>query len=156
MVSTTGARPQERLTVERDYLIPLPETAFDPHWPETRRVLSDCTVSYHGARYSVPYPLVGSVVTVKADPLGRTLEIFAGAEPVATHPRLARAKRSICEQHVADLRKPRWERVRRQTPKARASQPPKTPDPVPLVSWPTVEVEQRPIEHYAAAIGGAR
>lgn len=156
VVSTTGARPQERLEVERGYLIPLPETAFDPRWPESRRVLSDCTVSYHGARYSVPYPRVGSVVTVKADPLGRTLEIFAGAEPVATHPRLARGQRCIREEHVADLRKPRWERVRRQAPSTRPSEPLKAPEPVSLVSWPTVEVEQRPIEHYVAALGGAR
>lgn len=154
VVSTTGARPQERLAAEREYLIPLPSTAFDPRSPEARRVLSDCTVSYRAARYSVPYALVGSMVTLKADPLSQTLEIFAGAERVARHPLLGHGQRHVCEEHVADLRRPRWERTRQ-----RKLQPlpvaPQGPELVSLIHWPSIEVAQRSIEDYAALFGGA-
>lgn len=157
VVSTTGARPQERLAQEREYLIPLAAVPFDPRWPEPRRVLSDCTVSYHAARYSVPYRLVGSVVSVKADPLSRSLEIFAGAERVAAHPWLGSGQRSLCEEHVADLRKPRWERARQHpTPRAEIAPGPKLPELGVLVPWPAIEVEQRSIQEYAALAGGAQ
>lgn len=155
VVSTTGASPQERLSLERQYLIPLPETAFDPRPPETRRVMSDCTVSYQGSRYSVPYTLVGSVVTVKADPVSRTLEIFSRTERIANHPLLGPGQRRICEDHVAELRKPRWERARRQPPSVRSTPPVKAPELASLIPWPVVEVEQRPVSEYLAAIGGA-
>lgn len=155
VVSTTGARPEDRLAIERQYLIPLPETAFDPRPPETRRVMSDCTVSYQGAYYSVPYTLVGSIVTVKADPLRRTLEIFSRTGRVAGHPLIARGQRRICEDHVAELRRPRWERARRQPPAPRPIPPAKAPDFASLVPWPAVDVEQRSVHEYLAAIGGA-
>lgn len=155
VVSTTGARPEDRLAIEREYLLPLPEAAFDPRLPETRRVMSDCTISYLGAHYSVPYTLVGSVVTVKADPLRATLEIFSKTERVAAHPLIARGQRRICEDHVAELRKPRWERARRQSPSVRPAAPAKAPELASLIPWPIVEVEQRPVSEYLAAIGGA-
>jgi transposase len=148
---TTGQRPVDRLVAEQDQLLPLPAGAFDPRLPETRTVLSDCTVSFHGAFYSVPYLLVGSKVIVKADPWGRELEIFAGADRVAGHRLLAHQQRSIVEEHVAELRRPRFDRLRRRA----AGPPAKPPAPEPtLVAWPRVEVPLRPIEEYLQALGG--
>jgi transposase len=155
VVSTTGARPEDRLALESAYLIPLPDTTFDPRPPETRRVMSDCTVSYQGARYSVPHRLAGSAVTLKADPLRCTLEIFSGTEQVAGHPLIAAGQRRICEEHVAELRRPRWERARRPQPPAQPMAPDKAPELAPLIPWPKVEVEQRSLHEYVAAIGGA-
>lgn len=68
--TTTGETPAARLVRERLEPSPLPVVVFDPRVPEPRRVLSDCTVSLEGTRYSVPYRHVGTRVIVKADPLG--------------------------------------------------------------------------------------
>jgi hypothetical protein len=71
----------------------LPAGPFDARLPEVRRVLSDCTVRLQTGAYSVPHTLVGSRVVVKADPLGDSIEIFAGAERVASHVRVPRGGR---------------------------------------------------------------
>lgn len=153
--ATTGEPPEVRFERERHELTPLPAVGFDPRLPETRRVLTDCTVSFLAARYSVPYVHVGSKVVVKLDPLGDAIEIFASADRIAEHRRVAKGERSIVEEHVAGLRKPRLERVRERA--QRGTKPkPRTTDLVALVAWPRIEVAARPIEEYAVATGGAR
>jgi transposase len=151
--TTTGERPSARLQRERGELLPLPEIVFDPRLPESRRVLSDCTVSFQGARYSVPHRHVGSRVVVKVDPLGDGLEIFAGLDRVAEHHLVGKGERSIVDEHVAELRRPRFERLRE-----RAGRRPtrKRIDLLSPIVWPGVDVQRRPIEEYAAAVGGAR
>ena len=69
---TTGEPPAARWIRERAELRPLPPVPFDPRLPETRRVLSDCVVSFQGAKYSVPHVHVGSKVTVKQGKLRAT------------------------------------------------------------------------------------
>ncbi|HEX4953032.1 MAG TPA: IS21 family transposase [Thermoanaerobaculia bacterium] len=151
--ATTGQLPAERLEAERPHLLALPAGPFDPRLAETRRVLSDCTVSFGGARYSVPFRLVGAMVTVKLDPWGHQLAIYAGSELVAAHDAVARGLCSVIEEHVAELRRPRFDRLR---PLRRPAPPPREPETRPLVAWPQIEVPRRPIEVYAAALGGAR
>lgn len=151
--TTTGEPPAARLERERAEMIALPGVGFDPRVPEIRRVLSDCTVSLDGARYSVPYVHVGSRVIVKADPLGSGLEIFAGAECVARHARAPRGARVVVEEHVAELRRPRFERLRERASRSRAV--PAPPETLSLVAWPRAMVEQRDIAAYAEAVGGA-
>jgi transposase len=151
---TTGEVPAERLIREREQLLGLPDIPFDPRIPETRRVLSDCTVSFHGAFYSVPYPHVGSRVVVKADPLGSAIEIFAGIELVAQHQRARKGQRSIVEDHIAALRRPRFERIQARAAAAKPKERRQT-DVAELVPWPSIEVDHRPIEHYARLVGGA-
>lgn len=111
--TTTGETPTARLERERPFLMALPAVPFDPRLPETRQVLSDCTISYHAVYYSVPYQLVGKRLTVKTDPRIGQIEIFDGADIVATHQQAAKGQRVIVEEHIADLRKPRWDRLRR-------------------------------------------
>jgi transposase len=152
--TTTGEAPAVRLERERAELLTLPAVAFDPRVPEIRRVLSDCTVSLGGARYSVPYAHVGRRVIVKADPLGPELEIFAGAECVARHARAPRGARVIVEAHVAELRRPRFERLRARAAAARPTAA--RAGMHALVPWPVGAVEQRDIAAYAEAVGGAR
>jgi transposase len=153
--ATTGEPPAVRFERERQELLGLPAVGFDPRLPESRRVLTDCTVSFLAARYSVPYVHVGSKVVVKLDPLGDAIEIFAGADRIAEHRRVAKRQRSIVEEHVAELRKPRFDRLRERA--GRASKPkPRVAELVALVAWPRIQVEHRPIEEYAAAVGGAR
>jgi hypothetical protein len=135
-------------------MLALPAVAFDPRVPEIRRVLSDCTVSLEGARYSVPFVHVGSRVVVKADPLGSGVEIFAGAECVARHARAARGARVVVESHVTELRRPRFERLRERASRLRSV--PAPPETLSVVTWPLATVEQRNIAAYAEAVGGAR
>ncbi len=95
--------------------------AFDPRLPETRRVLSDCTISYNGAYYSVPYLLVGKRLTVKADLRKAEIEIFDGVRKVASHGLVEKGRRVIIEEHIAELRKPRWDHSARQAGESRLS-----------------------------------
>jgi transposase len=144
--STTGATPAARLERERDFLMPLPPVRFDARLPETRRVLSDCCVRYGGAYYSVPHHLVGRNVTVKADPRRPVLDIFDSSELVASHVAVAKGERAVIDAHVAELRRPRWDRTRRPQPAVRPTPEPKPPQ---LVEWKDAPVALRPIEVYA-------
>jgi transposase len=153
---TTGERPAARFEREREFLQPLPATGFDPRVPETRRVLSECVVSFQGAKYSVPFIHVGSRVTVKADPLGDSVEIFAGAELVAAHRRAPKGERRIVEEHVAALRRPRFERLRARSERGSPRVARRIPDLLSVVPWSDIDVAQRPIEEYARIAGGGR
>lgn len=154
--TTTGEPPLVRFERERAALLPLPAVAFDPRIPESRRVMSDCTVSFASAFYSVPFQHVGSRVIVKADPLDETIQIFAATECIATHRRVAKRQRSILEEHVALLRRPRFERLRARQNPGQERFTLSTVTPISRVPWPHVEVAQRPIEDYLAAVGDAR
>lgn len=155
--TTTGEPPVERFERERGELLPLPAVAFDPRVPETRRVLSDCTVSFRAARYSVPYRLVGSRVTLKSDPLSDTLEVFDRAELVASHRLVDHGQRAVLEEHVAELRRPRFERLRQRAERTALPRRRGEVAPLSVVPWPGVDVALRPIDDYVqAAIAGAR
>jgi transposase len=149
--STTGEAPALRLERERAFLRPLPEAAFDVRLPETRRVLSDCTVSYHGAYYSVPHQFVGQRLTVKADPQTGELAIYARAELLARHRQAPKGSRVLVEEHIAALRRPRWERVREGS-SVKALPPATTPAERQLVRWPSEKVALRPLSEYASVI----
>lgn len=149
--STTGEAPAARLERERLFLGSLPEVAFDPRLVETRRVLSDCTISYQGAYYSVPHFLVGKRLTLKADPRTAAIEIFDGPLAVALHQQALKGERVIIEEHIAPLRQPRWDRVRRGSP-LKAKTPVTRPAEAQLVPWPLVPVLQRPLEQYVTLI----
>ena len=147
--TTTGETPAARLERERAFLRSLPGLPFDPRLPETRRVLSDCTISYQGSYYSVPHLLVGKQVTVKIDPRTERMEIFDGADRVAEHWQAARGQRILVEEHIADLRKPRWDRLKRTGAPTANSGPVPGPQ---LVPWPQLPVVTRPIADYARLI----
>jgi transposase len=152
--TTTGVPPALRLERERAVMRSLPAVAFDPRLPESRRVMSDCTVSLNGSRYSVPYVHVGRRVVVKADPLGAGIEIFDGAECVARHECAPHGTWVVLEEHVAELRRPRFDRLRERARKSRPGSP--SPQTRSVVAWPLAPVEQRDIAAYEQAVGGAR
>lgn len=155
--STTGQLPRERFEKERPFLLPLPAVPFDPRIPEARRVLSDCTISFLAARYSVPYRLVGSAVTVKADPKNPKIDVFHNADLVASHPLVPKGQQHILEEHVAELRRCRWDRLKDRNQKSTPA-PLTQPGPAlhPLVPWNNVEVVQRPITEYQAVAEGVQ
>ena len=147
--STTGETPAARLERERPFLRALPEVAFDPRLPETRRVLSDCTISWQGAHYSVPHTLVGKRLTVKADVRTAAFEVFDAATLVASHRPAAKGQRVLVAEHIAPLLQPRGDRLRRRPGKQPAADRPTGPQ---LIAWPQVAVSVRPLSEYQQLI----
>ena len=87
---TTHRAPWEMLAEERPHLGKLPGTAtVAPYLREDRKVARDGFVSWEGSRYGVHWRWVGYTVQV-GQRLG-TVEIWAGDERIAVHPRAQRS-----------------------------------------------------------------
>ena len=84
--ATTGQRPADRLQIERTVLGRLPErSSLAPYLREERRVSRDGYVKWDGAYYGVPWVWATRTVQVAAG--AGTVEIWAGGDRVAMHPR---------------------------------------------------------------------
>jgi len=66
--ATTGMTPAERLLLEREFLLPLPERPFTCSLKLERVVSRDCFVSFEGNRYSVPHAFAGRKVRLSVTP----------------------------------------------------------------------------------------
>ncbi len=66
--ATTGMTPAERLLLERDFLLPLPERPFAYALKLERVVSRDCFISSRGNRYSVPHAFAGRKVCLSVTP----------------------------------------------------------------------------------------
>jgi len=133
--------PWEMLAEERPRLGQLPDrTALAPYLREERTVSRDGFVSWEGSRYGVHWKLVGT--TVQVGQRQGTVEIWAGDERIAVHPRAQKpGRRFILPGRWAGLPKgegrPRQEAV--------------------AVQVPVGKVERRSLDVYElAAVGGAR
>jgi len=73
------------LEVEQARLLPLPATAFSLHQIKPVKVRADCHVTLDGSYYSVPYRCIGQ--RLDAHVSDQLVELYAGVELVATHPR---------------------------------------------------------------------
>lgn len=94
----TGKSVRESFEIERAHLRPLPESLPTPFDVQvSRQVRRDCTVSFEGRHYSVPFRLVGRDVSVRG--CEATVEIFSGAERVATFPRHTECRALIDQAH---------------------------------------------------------
>ena len=83
---STGARPRDRLIVERPFLSPLPADRFDTDYVEVRRVHNILPLfSYGGARYSVPPKTLGQLVEVRRPVGSERLEVRWAGRLVAVH-----------------------------------------------------------------------
>ena len=138
---TTHRVPGEMLAEERPHLGKMPgRNALAPYLREDRKVARDGFISWEGSRYGVHWKWVGRVVQV-GQRLG-TVEIWAGDERIAVHPRAQRAgQRFILPGQWAGL--PRGDGRPRQEAVA--------------VQVPVGEVELRSLDVYElATVGGAR
>ena len=81
---TTREVPYER--VGRERLLGIEEQpAYDTSYLEDRRVAKDCTLSYRGNRYSVPYRYAGKTVVVREPVAGGRIEIYRDITVIAEH-----------------------------------------------------------------------
>lgn len=93
----TRKPPAMLLAAERARLHPVPDTPFTVAFGQTRRVGWDSTVSFGGARYSVPHTLVDKRVWVRE----------AGEEIVVVHTNPARGPVEVARHHVSTPGNPR-------------------------------------------------
>jgi transposase len=99
--SVTRQVPAQMLDIERVDLHPVPDLAYTAAFGESRSVGWSSTVSFRGARYSVPSDLAGGRVWVRVG--GAEVVIVAGvgssAAEVARHPLVNAGQASINDEH---------------------------------------------------------
>jgi transposase len=97
---TTGEQPLVAFQArEQAVLMPLPPQPWERIDWCTAKVHADCHLQASGARYSVPYTYVGQSLDVR---LGRhTVEVFAGATLLTTHPRRREGRATRLEHYPA-------------------------------------------------------
>lgn len=93
----TGGSVLEAWDDERRLLGPLPELPEPFDVVMTRRVHADCTVSFEGRTYSVPFGLVGSTVEVRG--CAESVQVLASGAVVARHPRRTEARILLDPRH---------------------------------------------------------
>lgn len=97
----TRTKPAEALVSERRHLHRIPDHPHALALGETRRVAKDATITFGGARYSVPSDLVGETVWVRRS--GAEVVAVAtaegGATEVARHPEASRGGLRVDPTH---------------------------------------------------------
>lgn len=109
----------------------------------TRSVYKDCTVSFEGRTYSVPFTLCGLLVEVRG--CAQVVQILYDGRVVAEHPRHSRERLQINSAHYEG---PGNDRVDPPVPLGRMGRR--------LVEIVTQPVEERPLDLYAALMEVAR
>ncbi len=114
---TTGKQPKlifDQLEGER--LLPLPPHRFEQVFWKKAKVHQDTHIAFDGRLYSVPWPLLGSTVWVRATEA--TIVVYADDQRVATHSRRGQNRRSTIEAHLPEHRRQwrhrsrdYWERI---------------------------------------------
>jgi hypothetical protein len=94
----TGKSVRDSFELERVHLRPLPNLLPTPFDVQVSRVVRrDCTVSFEGRHYSVPFGLVGRSVSVRG--CETTVEIYSGTKCVAAFPRHTECRSLIDQAH---------------------------------------------------------
>ena len=114
---STGARPAQRLRLERPFLSPLSAHRFDTDYVQTRRVHNILPfVTVDGVRYSVPPEVLGQLVEVRRAVGAQRIELRWAGRLVAAH--------TVAAGRGADV----WDPAHRQAAEAAAlSQRPRRP-----------------------------
>lgn len=102
--AVTRRVPSELLVVERESLHRIPDVPYTAAFGESRAVSWSATVSYRGARYSVPHTLQGHQVWVRAA-AGEVIIVAgegSGATEVARHCLVGPGQASILDEHYPD------------------------------------------------------
>lgn len=100
---TTRRRPLDLFTEsEQEALLPLPLAPYSPTEWRPATVHPDSHIQFHKRLYSVPFPLIGQRVWVRADE--HSLCIFHNDQPVATHAKKGAGFRSTLSSHLPEGR----------------------------------------------------
>jgi len=148
MHSTTREVPYDRLAKERLLLIH-EQPPYDTSYMEDRCVAKDCTLSYRGNRYSVPFPYARKIVVVREPVVGGKIEIYSGIKVVAEH-QLAKGRgvMVIDPAHYRGLMDRRPDRVPVKSPTPILPPVELTPGPGVGRGFLAPEVEQRSLAVY--------
>jgi len=100
----TGARPDDRLAIERAHLHVLPAEPYTAALGETRTVADDQTIRLGSVRYSVPRRFVGTEVWVRVggDEVVIVARTETGLAEIARHPRSTPGQPRIDDAHYLD------------------------------------------------------
>jgi transposase len=121
--SVTRRAPAEMLEVERAELHAVPDVPYSAAFGESRVVGWSSTVSFRGARYSVPHTLVDTVVWVRAGS-GEVVIVAgqgSGAKEVARHRLVTPGQASIDDAHYPERTRQPLERAPRATKASEAA-----------------------------------
>lgn len=88
MHATIKTSPEELIAKDREAFSKLPKSRYVGVKEETRKVTSDCLLSYDGSRYSVPWPFATKHVWVRVS-RGYFLEIYSQANAMVASHRLS-------------------------------------------------------------------
>ena len=121
--AVTRRAPTELLAIERSHLHAIPDAPYTAAFGESRSVGWSATVSFRGARYSVPPALAGTQVWVRAS--AEEVVIVAGegsaASEVARHRLVGAGQASICDAHYPPRRRDALHRDPRPTKPSEAA-----------------------------------
>jgi hypothetical protein len=116
----TGRAPVELLAEERTRLHRVPEAPYASVFGQTRKVMWDSTISFGGARYSVPHGLIDERVWVRVAG-EQVIVTHVGADgpaEVARHPRSSPGRPQLRDEHYP----PRPPGALERQPKARRAE----------------------------------
>lgn len=121
--AVTRRAPEELLITERGQLHAVPDAPYTAAFGESRVVGWSATVSFRGARYSVPHTLAGGQVWVRgaADEIVIVAGEGSAAAEVARHPRLGPGQASVCDDHYPQRSRDPLHRQPRPTKPAEAA-----------------------------------
>jgi len=118
--AVTRRIPAEALTDELSFLHAVPDAPYTAAFGESRRVGWNSTISFRGARYSVPHALCDTRVWVRQGP--GVVIVVSGegseAKEVARHELVPPGGASICNEHYPERRSHALERRPRPTNEA--------------------------------------
>jgi len=92
--ATIKTTPEDLIAKDREAFSALPTTRYVGVKEETRKVTSDCLLSYNGSRYSVPWPFANKHVWVKISK-GYYLEVYSQANAVIAVHALSMTKGAV-------------------------------------------------------------
>jgi transposase len=139
----TGQTVQETWAAEQPLLRPLPILPEPFDLTTTRPVQRDCTVSFEGRTYSVPFVLCGLTVEVRG--CAEVVQIWHEGQVMAEHPRRTQERLLLNPAHYEG---PGDERVMAPLPLGKMGRK--------LQEILEMPVEQRPLDLYAALAEVAR
>ena len=104
--TVTNERPTDRLVRELEVMHKVPAEPYTAVFGETRAVSWSSTISFRGARYSVPHVWMGARVWVRdtGDEIVITAEVCDAATEIARHRVVGRGEASIVDAHYPERR----------------------------------------------------